>query len=353
MWMSNTESFTPAPTSYGRGCIAIVTGASRGLGREITLEFLRRRVSVIGVSRTATDLNNLVGRALSEAQGNAHFFPCVADITTEQGIWAIEATLAHSGKVLIALINNAGGVEPLERDGDEIIPTFDEPENRALASIENASMDAWHALFDINVFAVVKLVQRFIPIMRLTKGHIINITMAKRDEEYSVTSKIGDRTNTQTYHGWSAYLVSKGAINMLTKTLAHEEPNIVTLGISPGFMNTDMYKYVMENGNDVMKKKEYKKLKKLQKNNEELGNISENNSVQHRLFHPSEPAYVIVRLALESSTEMSGGIFTWDAPELKYFYNQHNYGMADDSDFRNKGHGEETILPPENLFGSY
>ncbi|KAJ2079933.1 hypothetical protein H4R24_003429 [Coemansia sp. RSA 988] len=360
MWVPDVGPPQAASASYNRGCIAIVTGASRGLGREITLEFLRRRVSVIGVARTAADLNSLLGRALSEAQGNARLFPCVADITTEEGMWAIEATLAHSDQVLIALINNAGGVELLDRSGDKVVATFKNREDRAMASIENASMDAWRAIFDVNVFAAVNLIRRFLPIMRLTKGRIINISLAEHNEDYNISSSIGSRASTQSYHGWAAYCVSKGAINMLTKSLAHEEPDIVSIAICPGFMDTDMYNYVMKKGSRVMDKKEYKRLQQLQNdklpddNNRYKEEEEPAMNAQKKIHHPSEPAYVIVRLALESSSKLSGGLFTWDAPELDYFHDQGSFAFATELALRGGGGGgEETILPPENLFGSY
>ncbi|KAJ2691737.1 hypothetical protein H4R19_006297, partial [Coemansia spiralis] len=98
--------------SSSRGCVAVVTGASKGLGRELTLALLRRHISVIAVARSADKLEAMRNEALAASLGQAHFFPCVADIATELGMWQVEACLAQTGMVLLTLINNAGTLGP-------------------------------------------------------------------------------------------------------------------------------------------------------------------------------------------------------------------------------------------------
>ncbi|KAJ2079932.1 hypothetical protein H4R24_003428 [Coemansia sp. RSA 988] len=260
-----------AAPSSGRGPVAIVTGASRGLGREISLALLRQQVSVIGVGRSADQLNELMTTVASNAEdkGGSQFIPCVADITTTQGVSVIEEALKQSGLGLVALVNNAGILGPV-------------------APIAAASADAWREHFDVNLFAVVELTGRLLPELRASKpARIINISSG---------------ASTHPYYGWGAYSASKAAINMLTQSLAHEEPDVVAVAIRPGVVDTKMQCFIRDECAKGMHIDEYNKFVKLHKS----GN----------LVPPSKPAGVIAKLALHAPAEISGSFYSWDADEL-------------------------------------
>ncbi|PIA15512.1 NAD(P)-binding protein [Coemansia reversa NRRL 1564] len=266
-----TEAAAP---SSGRGPVAIVTGASRGLGREISMALLRNQVSVIGVGRSADSLNELTRTVVSQSEnkGGAQFIPCVVDITTTEGVNAIEKSLKNSGLGLVALINNAGTLGPV-------------------ASIASASIEAWKTHFDVNLFAVVELTRRILPELKASKpGRVINISSG---------------ASIHPYRGWGAYCACKAAVNMLTQSLAHEESDVVAVAVRPGVLDTEMQNYIRSKCSNNMHVDEYNKFVQLHKSG--------------KLMHPSKPAMVIANLALNAPVEMSGSFYSWDADELAKF----------------------------------
>ncbi|KAJ2807625.1 hypothetical protein H4R20_001214 [Coemansia guatemalensis] len=259
-----------APLS-GRGPVAIVTGASRGLGREISMALLRSQVSVIGVGRSADCLNELMTTVAlqSKDNGGAQFIPCVADVTTAQGVSAIEQSLKSSRLGLVALVNNAGTLGPV-------------------APIASASADGWREHFDVNLFAVMELTSRVLPELRASKpGRVINISSGAA---------------TISLYGWGAYCASKAALNKLTQVLAHEEPDVVAVAVGPGVVDTEMQKFIRDKCASGMRTNEHKGFIELQESG--------------KLMHPSKSAAVIANLALDAPAEMSGSFYDWGSDEL-------------------------------------
>ncbi|KAJ2803334.1 hypothetical protein H4R21_002072 [Coemansia helicoidea] len=301
--------------SYGRGCVAVVTGASRGLGRELTLELLRRQVSVIAVARTAETLDAMRGEALAQSSGSAMYIPCPADITTEQGVWRVEACLAQSGLVLMALINNAGMLEPVAPVARVQHP-WDPAATSALAD--------WRKHFELNLFAPMELSRRLLPTLRATNGRIINISSGAASYPY---------------HGWGAYCTSKAALDMLTATIAAEEPSVTTVSVSPGAIDTDMQTYIREKARDVMRADEFEKF--------------ENMYLEGKLLHPSTPAFVIARIALEAPRSMSGHVYKWDDPTLARFRSHQDAMFSPVMEVVPAPAPDEAAFPPEMMFDDY
>ncbi|KAJ2783520.1 hypothetical protein H4R18_001653 [Coemansia javaensis] len=302
LWMPVPDPVMAEVQSHNRGCVAIVTGASKGLGREITLELLRRRVSVIAVARTASKLQELRSEALTAARGHAWYIQCPADVTTDHGIREIEASLSQSGLVLIALVNNAGTINPV-------------------ASIAKTPMKEWRHQFETNLFSVVDMCQRFLPTLRATRGRIINISSGAA---------------ARPYYGWSAYCSSKAALNMVTQSLAAEVPEVMSIAIRPGVMDTDMQEFVREKCREGMKASEHDKFVKMHS--------------EDKLLDPTIPAYVIARIALEGSRDMSGKFYSWDDPQLDRFRSRQDNAYSPTLGSLGVSLVSQTILPPELLF---
>ncbi|KAJ2399182.1 hypothetical protein GGI10_006455, partial [Coemansia sp. RSA 2530] len=176
---------SPKPQS-AKGALAIVTGASRGIGRAIALAFLQQGVSVLGVSRTISD--PLEGTS-------AEFIPCIADVTNTDDQKRITEAAKNSGLPLIALVNNAGTLDPL-------------------AKLSDIDLNDWRHHFEVNVVAVLALTQLALPMLRATNGRVINISSGAASSAYQ---------------GWAAYCASKAALNMVTKSMAVEEPEVVAI----------------------------------------------------------------------------------------------------------------------------
>jgi glucose 1-dehydrogenase len=189
-----------------RDCVAIVTGASRGIGRAIALGLAREGATVVVNNRRADGTAAEVARTICSSGGRAIGIP--ADIRgLDEQDRLVSSALAQFGR-LDVLVNNAG-VE------------FRVPFLETCA-------DTWDETLAVNLKAPYFLSQKAArAMMRSGGGRIINISSVHDHHP------LRDR---------SAYAVSKGGLAMLTKALAFElaEHGITVNAISPGAILTDM-----------------------------------------------------------------------------------------------------------------
>ena len=185
------------------GQVALVTGASRGIGAAIALELAQRGLKVIGTA------------------------------TTEAGAAKISSTLgAFDGRGRSLNVNEAPAVEALI---DEIVKAFGAIHvlvNNAGITRDNLAMrmkdDDWDAVIDTNLKAVFRLSRAVIrPMMKQRYGRII-----------SITSVVGASGNA----GQANYAASKAGVAGMTRALARElgSRNITVNCVAPGFIETDM-----------------------------------------------------------------------------------------------------------------
>ena len=120
-------------------------------------------------------------------------------------------------------------------------------------------------------------VKAAIPELRKTKGRIIMTSSGAAVHSYS---------------GWGAYGASKAALNSLTMALGVEEPDIVTVAIRPGVVDTDMQVLLRGEAGEAMAPKDREKFANLKKDN--------------KLLPPTKPGDVIGRLVLDATAELSG-----------------------------------------------
>lgn len=190
------------------GRTAIVTGASRGIGRAIAQTFVAEGARVVVTGRDTGALEALV----AELGTAAHAVP--GDLAAPETPRAlVAATLARFG-ALDLLVNNAGAIHPA-RDLADFAP------------------EDWRAVIEVNLVAPAMLTRAAIPAMREAGlGHIVNI------------SSIGGRKGAR---GRSAYRASKAALINLTESLAAElaKDNIQVNCICPGVVATEGYRALM------------------------------------------------------------------------------------------------------------
>lgn len=161
---------------------AVVTGASRGIGYEASLELARREVEVIAVARTVAELKELA----SQAPDLITPFP--ADLTVPEAVQALAEEVAERGS-LDLLVNNAGTLTS---------KPFDE-----------LTIKEWRHAMEVNLFAAVRLTRELLD--HFGEGaHILNI------------SSMGGYQGSAKFPGLSAYSVSKGALSVLSECLAAE-----------------------------------------------------------------------------------------------------------------------------------
>jgi len=109
---------------------------------------------------------------------------------------------------------------------------------------------------------------------------------------------------TGAYSTWGAYGSSKAALNHLGLTLSVEEPDITTISIRPGVVDTEMQVDVRSN-KDVMDTKDALKFKTLHE--------------EGQLLRPEQPGNVIARLALDAENGLSGKFLSWNDGELEKY----------------------------------
>jgi len=182
----------------------VVTGASRGLGRELALGFARAGADLVLTARQQPLLEQVASevRALGR---EALVVP--ADLATREGADALIAATLAAGPVDV-LVNNAGYSEPL--------PFVD------------AGDDVWERVMAINVMGVV----------RLTRG--LGAAMLARGQGNVIM--VGSVLGRTAIPGASPYITSKGAIEQLTRALGVEwaRKGVRVNALAPGFMDTDM-----------------------------------------------------------------------------------------------------------------
>ncbi len=186
--------------------VAIVTGATAGIGKEIALTFVRQGATVIAVGTNSDRGRSLEEDAAHIAQGKLFFIQ--ADISQKQEVDAlIQKTLAEHGKVDI-LINNAG----ITRDG----------------LLLRMSEEDWNRVLSVNLSSCFYSCQAVIkPMMKARSGRIVNIS--------SVVGVIGNP-------GQCNYAASKAGLIGFSKSLAKEVASrgILVNCIAPGFIETPM-----------------------------------------------------------------------------------------------------------------
>ena len=195
------------------GKTALITGASKGLGKAIALALAQAGARIALVSRDRTKLND-VAAEIRGSGGNASVF--VADVTDEAQVAQVrDAVAAQFGDTLHILINNAG--------------------INIRKPVTDFTLAEWNSVLTTNLTSVFLLCRAFVPMMKgRGYGRIINMT--------SMMSHIS-------LPGRTAYSASKTALLGFNRALALElaAEKITVNGISPGVCDTEINTPLMQN----------------------------------------------------------------------------------------------------------
>ncbi len=194
-----------------KGQIALVTGASRGIGQAIALELGRQGAQVTGTATSAEGAEK-ISAALKE-KGVAGKGVAL-DVNSADSIAAVLGEMEKSGGMPTILVNNAG----ITRDN----------------LLLRMSEEEWDAILDTNLKSV----------FRMSKACLRAMTKARGGRIISISSVVGAMGNA----GQANYAAAKAGLIGFTKALAREvgSRNITVNAVAPGFIDTDMTRALPE-----------------------------------------------------------------------------------------------------------
>ena len=210
---SNTQSGNTQSGNTQSSSTAIVTGASRGLGLALARALGARGWWLVLDARTAADLDV----AAEELAGLTVVRAIAGDVADPVHRRRLVAAAADLGR-LDLLVNNASVLGPSPQPKLATYP-----------------LDTLEHVYRVNVVAPLALTQLALPLLRESRGQVLNIT---------------SDASVEAYEGWGGYGSAKAALDQLTAVLGVEEPDLRVYAVDPGDMNTRLHQEAFP-GEDV------------------------------------------------------------------------------------------------------
>ena len=246
--------------------VAIVTGASRGLGAAAACWLGKAGAAVALIARseeklneTSDDVRRLGGEPLV----------CRADVSQYDACrQAVDKTLARFGRI-DAVVNNAGIVQPI-------------------AAIARTDPADWRYNIEVNLIGPFNLIRAAAAALSRQNGRIVNVSSGAAN---------------LALESISAYCTAKAALNHFTRILAVEEPELTTVAVRPGVVDTDMQTYIREEGRRTMPSDQADYYRQLKDRGE--------------LEPAAIPGRSIAWLAFYAPREFSGRFLDYDDPRIQ------------------------------------
>ncbi len=190
--------------------VALVTGANRGIGLEVTRQLAEQGIHVVATARSEEQ-----GRALlGEMAAGLSVSTFVLEVTNTEQCQALMSHISEEYGRLDILVNNAGIAPDQWQSGFQL------------------DTDLFKEVMDVNVYSPLRLIQLFTPMMQARGyGRIVNLSSELAS---LTTSEMGSTL---------AYRTSKGALNTISKLLSLELkdfPNIKINAAAPGWCQTEL-----------------------------------------------------------------------------------------------------------------
>ena len=240
--------------------VAVVTGASSGIGRATALLFSSNGWNVVAFGRSGSELQALRDQARDVA-GSVRIH--LGDITETTHVDRLVSETIEGFGRLDSLVNAAGIIKS--------------------GNIEDTTLDDWDKMMNINVRSAFYLTQRCVPHLAETKGNVVNVSSV---------------TGTRAFPNVLAYCVSKAATDQMTRCTALElaPKGIRVNAVNPGVVVTNLHK------RGGMSDEAYEKFLENAKNTHPIG----------RPGQPEEVADLIYFLASEKAAWITGATYEID-----------------------------------------
>lgn len=186
--------------------VAVVTGASSGIGRATAKIFADNGFTVVGVGRNEKELSAL-GKTVADGSGSIRIQ--LADMNQLSQVERVVTETVDSFGRIDVLVNSAGIISN--------------------GTIENTELDDWDKMMSINLRSVFVLTQKCVPHLAKTKGNVVNVSSV---------------AGTRAFPNVLAYCVSKAAIDQLTRCSALElaAKGVRVNAVNPGVVVTNIHK---------------------------------------------------------------------------------------------------------------
>jgi NAD(P)-dependent dehydrogenase (short-subunit alcohol dehydrogenase family) len=227
--------------------VALVTGASRGIGAAIALALARRGIVPVLAVRQPDKAIDAAG-AIEQLGLPVYRVTCdVSDAASTAA--AVASCLELTGRLDI-VVNNAGQIDPIEIVGQ-------------------SSPEDWLRAVSVNLVAPYRMVHAAMPaLLESPAPTVVNLSSGAAHSPRE---------------GWSAYCSAKAGLAMFTRCLALEYPQIASYGVQPGVVDTDMQVQIRASGIN------------------EISRIPREN-----LLHPAEPARFVAWLCDQRPADLRG-----------------------------------------------
>jgi 3-oxoacyl-[acyl-carrier protein] reductase len=244
------------------GKVAVVTGASRGIGRAAALELARDGAATFLVARTKEACEPVAAAIRSEG-GRAEAIAC--DVSRYEDVEKLVGAVAGCHDRIDVLVNNAGVIEPI-------------------GALEECAPDLWARNITVNLVGVFHCCRAALPHLRRSGGDgvIINLSSGAAHRPLE---------------GWSAYCAGKAGVAMLTRSVALEagDRGVRVYSFQPGVVDTEMQGTIRASGiNEVSR------------------------LPREQLADPGEPARAIAWLCTDEAVDLAGRELSIGDGELRH-----------------------------------
>ncbi|KAF7561384.1 hypothetical protein G7046_g2766 [Stylonectria norvegica] len=241
--------------------VFIVTGASKGIGAAITQYLLSQGHQVVVTARSQHLLEELKKSHPDQVEYIAGDMvgPKIATQLTELAVKSF-------GKIDGIVINH--GILLPKKFADH-------------------TAEDWLHVYDVNVFSGIMLARAGLEELRQSKGCLLWVSSGAA---------------TKAYQAWGSYGSSKAAVNSISAHIAIDEPEITSVAIAPGRVDTEMQGLLRAEGKESMNKAQY----------ENFAEAYENGT----LLRAEQPGRVMAKFVVNPLRELSGKAFSWNSPEV-------------------------------------